>query len=196
MTTALKGCLLISYRAHVSGGTMASVIGFIDHFSLSELIAASKPYALSPIPGPLSSSSGSILSKIFGVRHVPGLGLLTTAIQAASDVPIVHRSWGLFGGAKLYGPNFYYEERSRTKNILTGLAVHLGTNLATFLFILSPLRWFVKYFVPAPGDGPTPETTKGDFVEYRGIATPDVPTKRPKAFCQARYLGSMYECRT
>lgn len=55
--------------------------------------------------------------------------------------------------------------------------------------------------MPAPGDGPTDEQTKGNRVEYRGIAYPDVgdvATKsqsRPRAYCRSYWEGGMYHRR-
>ena len=56
-----------------------------------------------------------------------------------------------------------------------------------------------------PGDGPTREDAAKDYVEYRGIAWPDIDEQTPggkeevkgrgkQAFCKAWFNGSMYYC--
>jgi hypothetical protein len=107
----------------------------------------------------------------------------------------VQRSWGLLGGAKFYGPNFYIEQYSYARNYFLGIMFHIGLSIATVLVALAPVRWLVKKFVYAPGDGPTAEEAKSDRIEYRGIAYPDVTTLNPpRAYCRAYYEGSMYRC--
>jgi short subunit dehydrogenase-like uncharacterized protein len=175
----------------------------MDHHTIPEIAATSAPFALSPIPGPNSHSTASLFTKILGIRTHPVLGLLTTAIQAAADIPIVQRSWGLLGGAKLYGPNFYYEQYLRTNSYARGIALHLAVNVGVLLLVIPPVRWFLKKLIYAPGDGPTEEVSKTHRAEYRAVAIADVPeltsvgggseaSQKPRAFCRAWYEGGMY----
>lgn len=82
----------------------------MESFTLKQIGAATAPYAISPIPGPKTRDTTSLVTKIFGIRAAPDLGILTTSLGAKSDTPIVQRSWGLLGGNKFYGPNFHFHE--------------------------------------------------------------------------------------
>jgi hypothetical protein len=168
----------------------------MECFTVSELAASFAPFALSPIPGPQSKSSASVFTKIFGVRTVPDLGTLTSSIQGRADTPIVQRSWGLLGGAKLYGPNFYFEQYSHARNYFQGIMAHFGLAITTVLIAFAPVLWLVKKFVYAPGDGPTAEEARSDRIEYQGIAYPDIAVPNPqRAYCRAYFEGSMYGCK-
>lgn len=159
------------------------------------MAAASKPYALSPIPGPALSSTASFLSRLLGVRTIPNLGLLTPGVTAAADAPIVQRSWGLLGGPKLYGPNFVFEQYQPTRNYFTGVATHAAVMFAVVLSIVPPLRWLARRLVLQPGEGASLEDCKGDYARYRAVGYPDVPGKSPTAYCEATWSGGMYECK-
>jgi hypothetical protein len=168
----------------------------IDHVSFEELVECRKPFSLSPIPAAQGKPSASWYTKILGVRSVPHLGLLTGSIQAASDVPIVMRSWGLLGGPKFYGPRFFYEQYQRASGYFKGIALHLIFTIGFALFLLRPLRLLLKKFVYAPGNGPTEEQAKHDRVEWRAVATADVANPMPpKAYGRAYFKGGMYYCK-
>lgn len=156
-------------------------------------MAASAPYALSPIPGPRLPDNTSLFTKLFGVRTVPDLGTLTTAPSARVDTPIVERSWGLLG----YGPKFRYGEYQKVRNAFQGVAIHLAlTILPVFLFIPF-IENLAKFFIPAPGDGADKEVAAKDRLSLRGIATPDVSTPNPaRACCVAQIEGSVYACKS
>lgn len=155
------------------------------------------------MPNPTAAShSLPLKTKLTGLRTVPNLGLLTTFLAADTDSAIIGRTWGLLsqaGGAKgseAYGPNFRFSEHMRTRNWLSGMAMHYGLALSGFLLaVLPPLRWVIRRLVYKQGDGPDKEQSKKDEIEFRGVAVPD--TDRPvgkQAFCRATYFGSMYAC--
>jgi hypothetical protein len=163
----------------------------MDNFTLKEIRSSMAPFALSPIPGPKTPTPTSWLTKIFGIRTVRDLGLLTTALNGGSDGAIVQRSWGLLN----YGPKFRFTEYMKTRNYLTGILFHFAALIGGLLLVLKPFRWVMKKFVYQPGDGPTKEEARNDHFEYRGIAVPDVEGKNPpRAFCRARFEGSAYVC--
>lgn len=166
-----------------------------EKFSLQDLSAPSKQFAMSPIPGPTAPTSASLLARMFGVRSVPSLGVLSTYIGSVSNIPIVERSWGLLGDAKVYGPKFRYSEYMKTRNIVTGLFLHFGLMFAGLLCAIKPFRSLVKLFVYSPGQGPAVEETKNDRFEYRAVGYPDLAEKNPpRAYSRATYSGSMYHC--
>jgi len=176
-----------------SGGTLNTVLSYLDVFSFKQLKEASTPYALSPIPGPKTSNPKSWVTKLFGIRVVPDLGIMTTSIGASANEPIVQRSWGLLGGNSFYGPNFSFGEYSKARNYLMGVAVHFALVLGTVCLAIPPLRKLARRFVYQPGDGPTKEAYAKDRADYRGIAKPDVQTPNPpRAFCRAHFNGGLY----
>ena len=174
-----------------SGGTLDTVLGFMENFSLKEIKESLTPYAISPVPDPKLPNTVPWATKLLGIRSVKDLGVLTTLLSATSDTAIVHRSWGLLG----YGPKFQYHEYLKTRNYLTGILVHFGVILGSLILVVPFLRHMIKKFVYQPGDGPTDEESKNDGFEFRGIGTPDVPGEAPaRAFCKFSCKGSVYKC--
>jgi hypothetical protein len=170
-----------------------TAISLVETNTESDLAQAAKPFGLSPIPAPNSHSTASLFTKIFGVRTVRDIGLVTTSIQAVSDVPIVQRSWGLLGGPKFYGPHFFYEQYHGVRGIPRGILMHLVFALGAVLLMLAPVRWLMKKIVPQPGEGPSEESIRGNRAEYRAVATPDVATKNPpRAWGRAYFEGGIY----
>lgn len=171
-------------------------------FSLKEIVASTKPFAISPVPNPKAASqSRPLAQKLTGTRYVPSLGLLTTFVAADSDRAIVERTWGLLSQNparkdEFYGPDFRFSEHLRVRNWLYGLLVHLGFSIGSFLFVtVPPLRWLLKKLVYAQGQGPEAEQAKKGRIEYRAIGKPDGWKENGKAaFCKARFDGSMYDC--
>jgi hypothetical protein len=164
----------------------------MEHFTFKEISASMAPYALSPVPGPKATSTLAWTTKLFGVRSVRDLGILTTSLAGSSDTAIVHRSWGQLG----YGPNFKYYEYMKARNHLTAVALHFTLIFAGICLAIAPLRKLAKGYVYQPGDGPTKEEYKNDRFEYRGVASPDVQTPNPpRAFCKLSFDGSLYVCK-
>lgn len=61
------------------------------------------------------------------------------------------------------------------------------------LIIATPfLRNLASKYVTPPGEGAPPEQAQKEEVEYRGIATPDIPGSKTRAFCRAHHKGSNY----
>lgn len=153
-----------------------------------------KPWAFSPIPGPKSQKSASLLSRIFGVRSVPDLGLLSTAIASNADEAIVQRSWGLLDGGKLYGPNFTFSEYRRVQNWASGAAAHFLITFSSLILAFPPLLWLLNKVVIAPGQGPSRESREKESLEFRAIATADQDVPEPKrAFARFRWDGGIYD---
>jgi hypothetical protein len=185
-----------NYSAKPSGGTLSTVLGILDVYSVKELAAAHSPYGICPIPGPKVAESKSLITKIFGIRTVPDLGILTTSFGGVADRPIVHRSWGLLGGDKFYGPNFRFSEFMKARNYLGAVFIHFAITMGALLLAFPFFRSLARKYVYQPGDGPTKEQSKNDRVEYRGIGIPDVQTPNPpRAFCKASFQGSLYQCK-
>ncbi|PHH63959.1 hypothetical protein CDD81_5178 [Ophiocordyceps australis] len=185
-----------------SGGTLATVLGVQEHYSLKYLRSAMKPFALSPIPHPKGAKgrpSMTLLQKLSGLRRFSNHGLVTTSPASMADVPIVERSWGLLSTipsrkAEFYGPNFGFSEYFKPRNWLQGFMMHLvlafGAVMITFV---PPFRSLLKMFIFQPGQGPSKEDMAKAWVEYRGTATPDSPAAADKvALCRVTFRQSLY----
>lgn len=109
-------------------------------------------------------------------------------------MPIVERSWGLLGDAKVYGPNFRYSEYMHTSSVAKGLLVHVALAVGKILLLLPFVRWALKRWVTQPGEGAPEEVTRNDFVEYRALGWPDAATTK-KAYAHAEFRGGLYRCR-
>lgn len=113
----------------------------------------------------------------------------------------MERTWGLFSlipsrKQDFYGPRFTFTEYLKASGWLDGIVKHVGLAVAgMLLMLLPPFRWLVKKLVTKPGDGPDKEVAKDEDIDYRGVATPDLPGSPNKmAYCRAHYVGSMYNC--
>ncbi|KAI4147021.1 MAG: hypothetical protein LQ341_001906 [Variospora aurantia] len=179
-----------------SGGTLATVVGLLDHYSLGEFKRAFAPWALSPIPGPRSSAAVPLQTKLFGVRHQQDLGTLTTSVAAGPNVAIVQRTWGLLGGPKSYGPNFQYHEYMRVKNSLAGMIFHFAVGLGFLALAIPPLRWLIQYAAHnfhAPGQGASQAISTEESIELRAVAKADHGSSNPRmAMAKFRFEGSLY----
>ena len=185
-------CTLHNIKAAPSGGTLATVLAIMDNYSMRDIGRSTRPWALSPIPGP-PQSKRSWITRLFGVCRVPDLGTLTTSVMGATNRAIVQRSWGILDDGNYYGPNFQYSEHLTVKNILIGVAMHFALVCGVMAIMTRPFRCLVKYFVYAPGEGPSKDDTKTEAIEFRAIATADEDIGQPKrASARFRYDGGQY----
>lgn len=196
-----------------SGGTLATVLSIFDTYSLSHFAKASKRWSMSTVAPPKQSYPKTLLERLTGLRFVKGLdGPLTDSIQGPTDTPIVHRSWSLFDGGKLYGPKFRFSPYMKANSNLVGVAIHFGLAFGMLALVFPPVRWMLKRYVYQPGQGPTKEhvilctsssqtpslthhrEAKNDRVEWRAVANADNSDPRdPKqAFMRFGFNGSMY----
>lgn len=143
-------------RGGVSGGTLKTVLTILDTYSLSWVAKCGKPHSLSPAPAPqgLPSSHPSLFSKIFGVRSHSDLGYLTDTPQAVSNIPFVHRSWGLL--PQLYGPRFFFTDWMKAKSYIRGALWHFVMLGVGAMLLLKPFRRVMAKVVTQPGSGPDP----------------------------------------
>ncbi len=101
-------------------------------------------------------------------------GWLAPFIMASINTRVVHRSNALSNYA--YGEAFRYDEAMLAGSGMRGrmTAYAIGGALGGFVAMtaIPPARWFLKRFVlPAPGEGPSPESqTKGSYdLRFLGI---------------------------
>ncbi|KAI9809420.1 MAG: hypothetical protein M1827_006856 [Pycnora praestabilis] len=180
-----------------SGGTMTTVFGVFSHYSLSQISSASKSWALSPLPGPASTTPTPFLTLLTGVRTVPELGVLTTSISAKPNRAVVERSWGLQAQrGTSYGANFQYSEYANVRNVFVGALINMAYVVAAVCLAVPPMRWLLKKIAYAPGQGPTKDQTSTDLLEYRAIGYSDAPTAAPatqkRALTTLKYTGGLY----
>lgn len=188
-----------------SGGTLATVLVHFEHFPLKEVIAATKPFAMSPIPHTSGAKPPkSLLQSILGVTSLPNLGVVTTSLAGKTDLAVVTRTWGLLHEIpsrkkEFYGPRFTWTEYFKARNWFHGMIVHFALAIGSLLLVfVPPFRSLVRRFVYQPGEGVSREDMEKEEVEYRGTASPDVesnPTKK-QAFCRAWFHGGLYKCKS
>lgn len=142
---------------------------------------------------PNSVPSQPISRRLLGVHYVRDIGFVTTTLPAMCDVPVVYRSSSLM--PDLYERNFHFEEYAKVRNMFRGVVVHFALVLAAISLMFPPVRWIAKQFLPKPGQGPSKEATRGDYIELRGIATADHPDpgKKPiRVLGKLTYRGAAY----
>ena len=182
-------------KSRPSGGTLATILTIMDTYSTKDIINAnSGNWSSSPIkrttrPPP----SSSLVSKLFGVRTIPNVGIVTTSLNAGPNIAVVQRSWGLLDGGKYYGPNFQIYEYMTVRNFFAGAVFHIALAIGTLALALPPIRWLIKTLVYAPGQGAAKEATMRDSIEYRAVATADQDGHKPRqSFGRFRYEGGIY----
>ncbi|PSK51702.1 hypothetical protein B9Z65_2969 [Elsinoe australis] len=184
-------------RSMPSGGTLASLLGLFDTYSLSFVGKSMKPWALSPV-APVkahgSNNSPTLVQKLTGVRAVRDLGTLTTSLQGAVDRTQVYRTWGLLDHGNFYGSGFRFYPYMTARNLLQGMLTHLAIALGGLALLLSPFRAILKRLVYAPGQGPSRDESKSDYIEYRAVAEADStdPDEPKRAFGRMTFEGSAY----
>ena len=190
-TKSVTACLH-DMNAGLSGGTALTILTVLDTFSISEIMSAMKPYSLASKKPAAASPSPPLLTRLFGVRKIPELGTLTTAVAGTANALIVQRTWSLMDDGDFYGQTFSYEELMRVSSTIKGVAAHLAINIMPIFLLISPLMWLLKKVIPAPGQGPSLESTRKNFVEMRALGVSDSSPGR-KALAKFRFEGSMYD---
>ncbi len=115
---------------------MATFLVSFEKHSIKEIADASQPWALTPIPGPSYKDPVGLL----GTRTVPGLGDLAFSFNEGPDRAIVHRSWALYDGGRIYGPRFHFSEYMRFQNVFLRYIIKLAVTLGVLLMLLAPVR--------------------------------------------------------
>jgi short subunit dehydrogenase-like uncharacterized protein len=171
---------LYDFKSGISGGTSLTMLELFKKYPLSHLGKSMHPYSLSPIKADnvVSSPAGSFPYSLFGLKTIPELGgIQTTGLMASVDECIAHRSWGLYqssGDSTLqYGPKFRFNEYARAPNLFMGFAQKAALTSIAVLLAIPVTRWLLtpllKAIIPSPGNGPTRESMKSDFMHYRGV---------------------------
>lgn len=176
---------LYDAKTGVSGGTSLTMLELFNKYSLSHLAKSMHPYSLSPVKADKSAGSPSrgFPHGLFGLLSVPELGgVQTVGLMAAVDECITHRSWGLYAQTAQqsndpslsYGPRFRFNEYMRASGIATGVLIKVAIGTVSLLLALPPTRWLLsplikKFVIQAPGEGPSRESMKNDFLHYKAV---------------------------
>lgn len=174
-----------------SGGTLNTILSIFDWLPISELMKSATPFSLAASTPPKDVPSSSIAEKLLGVRSIRDLGTVTTSPNGLADETIVHRSSTLM--PEFYGQRFFFHQFLHVRNAFIGAAVHIGFLVGLSLLMLPPVRWLLRKFVYAPGQGPTTQESLNDRLEYHAIATADQDVPNPKrVFGKFTFHGSVY----
>ena len=156
-------------RGGASGGTIASMLNVAKDVAANPKLRKelANPYALCP-PNDVSNAKQASLSR---PEFDPDFNSwLAPFIMAAINTKVVHRSNALSNYG--YGRDFLYDEAMLVGQGLEGRAkaYAIATGLGAFVAasVIPPARWTLERFVlPAPGEGPSPETQKKGFFDLR-----------------------------
>ena len=132
-----------------------------------------------------------MLSRMFGYRNIPGLGICSTSFLAICNESVAHRSATLLPEA--YGPAFHLHEFLPVPNIFSALLVHLFTRLGLFLLAIPPLRALLKMLIPPGSSGP--DISKANIERQTFCALGNPASKEgKKVLALFRWNGSLYYC--
>ena len=172
---------LYDFKSGVSGGTALTMLELFSKYPLSHLAKSMHPYSLSPINADkvVDHPTSTLPYRLLGLLSIPELGgVQTTGLMASVDTCIVHRSWGLYASSSdskpAYGQKFRFNEYARSSNVIAGVAQKLALGLIAVLLAVPVSRWILaplikRFVIPSPGQGPTRESMKNDFMSYRGV---------------------------
>ena len=150
----------------ISGGTIASALNIIESFSLKDIVASQKAFGLSPIGKPPNYRKQP--SIVHDTRFGGWLGpWLMSNVNAAA----VCRTYGLLQGK--WGDKFSYKEYMAWGSWLKTYMMTMGLNIGLTSLAFSPVRWLVRKFVPAAGEGPSEEALVNGKFEMKIIAETD-----------------------
>ena len=170
-------------RGGASGGTIASLLNVAKDAAASPELRRelANPYALCP-PNDVPKVRQASLSRPEYDGDYDSW--LAPFVMASVNTKVVHRSNALSNIA--YGRDFLYDEAMLAGHGLEGrtkayaIAAALGAFVAAS--VIPPARWaLVRFVLPAPGEGPSPESQKKGFFDLRFMGkTADGKTIRTK----------------
>jgi len=157
-------------KGEFSGGTVASMINVARE-------AASDPKLRKELANPFSicppdHRSQARQPSLKTAEYDEDFGVwLAPFVMGAINTRVVHRSNALQQAR--YGKEFTYDEAMMTgrgmKGRLTAYGITGGLGAFFTASALKPTRWLVEKFVPAPGEGPSPEAQENGYFDLRFI---------------------------
>ncbi len=154
------------FSGAASGGTIASMIQIFDEAKRDPGVrkAMSNPYSLNPDgerrgPDKLDENS-AVYDEEFQQWS-------STFVMAAINTRVVRRSHALAGYP--YGEGFRYSERQLTGDGSRGkrkaAKICRANKYTPLVLAIAPLRMIATRFLPAPGEGPSPEAQRRGHFE-------------------------------
>jgi short subunit dehydrogenase-like uncharacterized protein len=155
-------------RGGASGGTVASLLNVVKEASADPELRRelANPYSLCPE----GYSPQLRQPNVRFAEYDPDFkSWVAPFVMAAINTRIVHRTNAL--AKQAYGADFRYDEAVLSGDGFKGraAATSMGTAMGGFMAAaaLSPTRWMLKRFLPAQGEGPTPEQQRNGFFDIR-----------------------------
>ncbi|MDH3373106.1 MAG: saccharopine dehydrogenase NADP-binding domain-containing protein [Gammaproteobacteria bacterium] len=157
-------------RGGASGGTVASMMNIAKELAADPALRRemANPYSLCPPDHPAKARQPNV---VFAERDEDFDAWVAPFVMGSVNTRVVHRSNVLAGCA--YGNNFRYDEAVLTGRGIGGYVAAMGVASAVGSFMLgagiAPARWVLEKFVPAPGEGPSPEAQEKGFFDLRFV---------------------------
>lgn len=154
------------FSGAASGGTIASMIQIFDEAKRDPRVrkAMSNPYSLNPKGQRRGPDKLDDDSPVYDEEFQQWS---STFVMAAINTRVVRRSNALAGYP--YGKKFRYSERQLTGGGSIGkrraAMACRGNKYAPLMLGLAPLRMIATRFLPAPGEGPSPEAQRRGHFE-------------------------------
>jgi short subunit dehydrogenase-like uncharacterized protein len=159
-------------RGGASGGTIASFMNIAKEAAADAALRKqlANPYLLCPKPDTPHVRQRGLGAAAYDWDHD---SWVAPFIMAGINTRIVHRSNALSGYS--YGRDFRYDEAMLTGKGLAGrakaLAIAAGLGGFMAASALRPTRWALARFLPAPGEGPSPQAQSSGFYDLRFVGT-------------------------
>ncbi len=160
-------------RGGLSGGTVASMMNLFKEASANPQLRKelADPYLLCP-EGHVAKVRQPNVSR--AERDSDFDAWVAPFVMAVINTRIVHRTNALSNEA--YGKDFRYDEAMLTGRGIKGRASAYGVTAGlagiTAAGATAPTRWALeRFFLPAPGEGPSPEAQRKGFFDLRFLGT-------------------------
>ena len=175
----------------MSGGSFTTVLDSVATYGPRWYLGGHS-WVLSPKPKVRRIPRRPWMTRIFGHRHIPELGRLTTSFTGPGNESVVHRSAGQ--SPELYGPNFHFEEYLPVTGFGSALLVHLLTIIGVILVSIPPTRALLRRLSPEVGSGPdVVEARKTERAEFQAVGKADGAEDHFQAQASFVREGALYE---
>lgn len=152
-------------KGGVSGGSIATSLCLMETFPIKDLIAAYKPFGLSPKkPANYSRQNPVLYDERLG-------GWIGPWLMSETNAAVVCRTYGLLDG--MWGDKFSYNEYFNYRGWFTTQAMRIALRVGGACLSLPPFRWFLKKVLPGAGEGPTEDVLNSGKFTMKIIAETD-----------------------
>ena len=157
-------------RGGASGGTVASIMNIARELASDPALRRemANPYSLCPPDHPANARQPNV---VFAEHDEDFDAWVGPFVMGGVNTRVVHRSNAL--AAHAYGDSFRYDEAVLTGRGIGGYVTATSVATAIGAFMLgagiAPTRWVLEQFVPAPGEGPSPEAQESGSFDLRFV---------------------------